>query len=174
MQKTLAVVNEQNLVAHPKTSTTAFRTFAWELLSDCETRKLKPVKSSMSHNWRLILYDHLLPLIGEIPLANVGNRTMKSLVERLSAKKSKFAPATIRNICLVAKLVQSSARDEDGNQLYPMKWNRKFIDAPEVENVAAVAPTSAMICWAESTPRPGTSVSRFTASWCWLSKLAVS
>ena len=30
--------------------------------------------------------------------------------------------------------------------------------------VAAVAPTSAMICYAESTPRPGTSASRSTAS----------
>ena len=31
-------------------------------------------------------------------------------------------------------------------------------------NVAAVAPTSAMICCAESTPNPGTSASRWTAS----------
>ena len=34
--------------------------------------------------------------------------------------------------------------------------------------VAAVGPTSAMICCAESTPRPGTSASRWTASWCWM------
>jgi hypothetical protein len=40
--------------------------------------------------------------------------------------------------------------------------------------VAAVGPTSAMICCAESTPRPGTSASRSTASWCWLSRLAIS
>ena len=39
-------------------------------------------------------------------------------------------------------------------------------------NVDGVAPTSAMICWAESTLRPGTSVSRFAASWYWLSRLA--
>ena len=32
-------------------------------------------------------------------------------------------------------------------------------------NVAAVAPTSAMICCAESTPSPGTSARRCTASW---------
>ena len=25
-----------------------------------------------------------------------------------------------------------------------------------------------MICCAESTPRPGTSASRWTASWCWM------
>jgi transposase len=35
--------------------------------------------------------------------------------------------------------------------------------------VAALAPTSAMICCAELTPRPGTAARRWTASWCWLS-----
>lgn len=34
-------------------------------------------------------------------------------------------------------------------------------------NVAAVPPTSAMICCAESTPKPGTAASRWTASWWW-------
>ena len=28
--------------------------------------------------------------------------------------------------------------------------------------------------WVESTPRPGTSASRSTASWCWLNRLAIS
>src|SRR5215831_8265063 len=40
--------------------------------------------------------------------------------------------------------------------------------------VAAVGPTSAMIWVAESAPRPGTSASRSTASWCWRSRLAIS
>src|SRR5256885_8914068 len=40
--------------------------------------------------------------------------------------------------------------------------------------VAAVAPTSAMICCAESTPRPGTSASRSTASCCRRSRFAIS
>jgi hypothetical protein len=40
--------------------------------------------------------------------------------------------------------------------------------------VAAVGPTSAMICCAESTPRPGISARRSTASWCGLSRLAIS
>ena len=33
-----------------------------------------------------------------------------------------------------------------------------------------MGPTSAIICCAESTPRPGTSASRSTASWYWLSR----
>jgi hypothetical protein len=35
------------------------------------------------------------------------------------------------------------------------------------------APTSAMICCAESTPRPGISDSRWTDSGCWLSRAAI-
>src|SRR6516162_3271290 len=42
------------------------------------------------------------------------------------------------------------------------------------EKLATVGPTSAMICCAESTPRPGTSASRFTASSCGRSRLAIS
>ena len=41
-------------------------------------------------------------------------------------------------------------------------------------NVAAPAPTSAMICCAESTPRPGISAKWTTASWCRLSRLGNS
>src|SRR4029077_4732851 len=41
-------------------------------------------------------------------------------------------------------------------------------------NVAAAGPTSAMICCAESTAKPGTSASRSTASWCGWSKVASS
>ena len=39
--------------------------------------------------------------------------------------------------------------------------------------VAAVAPTSAIICCAESTPRLGTTASRRTASSCWRSRFAI-
>jgi len=131
MQQTLAEVNE-HVTIRPQTNTTTFRTCAEQWLSDCMTRKLKPIKPSVSHNWRCILDNHLLDAIGDLPLSSVGNKTMKSLVERLANKK--LAPATIRNITLVVKLVRSSAEDEDGNQLYPMKWNRRFIDMPEVDS----------------------------------------
>jgi integrase len=131
MQAALATVNEHP-VAPPKTSTTTFRTFAEHWIEDCEQRKQKPIKPSVSHNWRCILDNHLYEPIGDLPLASVGNKTMRSLVERLAKKK--LAPSTIRNICLVVKLVVASVTDEDGNRVHLREWNRKFIDAPEVEN----------------------------------------
>jgi integrase len=130
MQLTLAAVN-QNPVAQPQQSPITFREHAKQWISDCETRKLDPIKASVLHNWRLILANHLLDDIGDLPLASVGNKTMKSLVERL-AKKG-LAPATIRNICLVVKLVRSSVTDDEGTELFPIKWNKKIIDAPKVD-----------------------------------------
>ena len=56
---------------------------------------------------------------------------MRSVVERLAKKK--LAPKTIQNICLVIKLVKASAIDDDGNELFPVKWNSRFIDAPIVD-----------------------------------------
>jgi integrase len=129
MQSELATTN-QNLTSLPRTTTT-FRIFANQWITDCETRKQRPIKASVSHNWRCILKNHVLPLIGEVPLSDVGNRTMRSVVERLAAKK--LSPATIRNITLVIKLVRSSAIDDDGNELFPLKWNSRFIDMPIVD-----------------------------------------
>jgi integrase len=130
MQAELAIVN-QNVTINRRPTSTTFRVAAKQWITDCETRKQKPLKASVSHNWKCILQNHLNPLIGELPLSDVGNRTMRSVVEKLSAKK--LSPATIRNICLVVKLVVASAIDDDGNGLFPMKWNRRFIDAPQVD-----------------------------------------
>ena len=137
MQSELAAVN-QNLTACPRTTTT-FRVFAKRWIEGCEQRKQRPIKSSVAHDWRSILRNHLNPLIGELPLSDVGNRTMRSVVERLAAKK--LSPATIRNITLVIKLVKTSAIDDDGNELFPMKWNSRFIDMPIVDATKQRKPT---------------------------------
>ena len=44
-----------------------------------------------------------------------------------------LSPASIRNICLVVKLVEAGAVDENGDELYPTKWNADFIDAPVID-----------------------------------------
>jgi len=138
MQAELTPIN-QNLTVNPRITSITFRVAAKQWISECETRKQKPIKASVSYNWRGILGNHLYPLIGELSLADVGNRTMRSVVEKLSAKK--LSPATIRNIGLVVKLVVASAIDDDGNSLFPMKWNRRFIDAPQVDETKQRKPS---------------------------------
>lgn len=131
MQSEMAAVNS-NLIVRPQQSTQTFRQRAMQWITDCEQRKAKPLKPAVSNNWRGVLKNHLLPLIGEIPLCDIGNRTLRSIVERLSKKK--LSPSTMQNILLVAKLTVSSHVDEDGNQLNPRKWNSRYIDAPPVNS----------------------------------------
>jgi integrase len=131
MQSEMAAVNS-HITVRPQQSPQTFRQRAMQWITDCEQRKQKPLKPSVSNNWRGILKNHLLPLIGEIPLCDVGNKTMRSVVERLSKKK--LAPTTMQNILLVAKLTVASDVDDDGNQLNPRKWNSRYIDAPPVNS----------------------------------------
>jgi integrase len=129
MQAELAVINK-HVTINPTITSTTFRIAAREWLRDCQSRKQRPVKPSVLHNWDCILRNHLNPLVGELPLSDVGNRTLRSVVEDLSAKK--LSPATIRNVTLVLKLVVSSVVDQDGNVVHVRKWNRRFVDAPAV------------------------------------------
>lgn len=47
--------------------------------------------------------------------------------------KSGLSPKTIENYILVPKMVVTSVVDEDGNQVYPRKWDHEFVDMPIVE-----------------------------------------
>ena len=77
-------------------------------------------------------------------------------VGRLVENATHVAVAFRRSVAVVHAPLSSSPGQA------PTQEERHFADG----NVAAVGPTSAMICCAESTPRPGTSASRVTASWC--------
>ena len=47
--------------------------------------------------------------------------------------EASFAPKTISNYAQVVKMVIASAiGSDDGEELYPRKWNREFIDLPDV------------------------------------------
>jgi hypothetical protein len=61
----------------------------------------------------------------------VNNGVLKKLVT-VMAKKG-LSPKTIENYIQVPKMVVASVVDEDGNQVYPRKWNHDFIDMPIVE-----------------------------------------
>lgn len=132
MDKVLAEINNNPVL--PLQSTLTFRYFAEKWIEDCETGE-QPVKPSVLVIWRGILANHLNPLIGDLPLAEVGNGTLKSVVKQLhhtTQPEKKLLPATIRNILMIAKLVVASAVDGDGNRLFLRAWNRKFIGAPRV------------------------------------------
>jgi hypothetical protein len=62
-------------------------------------------------------------------LADVTNRTVKELVEKMIVK---LAASSIRDYVNIVKAVVASAIDENGEQLFPRKWNDEYVDAPLV------------------------------------------
>ncbi len=128
MQEELVLVN--NSTARPR-STLTFREAAKLWITDCEKRTRRPVKPSVIVNWESILRNHVLPVLGELTLSEVGNLAMKGLVKVLVKKK--LSPMSVKNITQTIKLVKASAVDENGDELYPTKWNHAFIDMPVVD-----------------------------------------
>jgi integrase len=101
-------------------------------------RKRSPTKARTIDIYRSYWENWIRPQIGSIPVADVENGTMRKLVAHLAA--AGLGPSTIAGIQQVVKGIVSSALDENGNELYPRKWNGEFIDAPIVDPKAQKAP----------------------------------
>ena len=110
----------------------------WWIIS-LPTRKRRPVKSATISGWRDALNAWLLPHLGGKLLAEVSNKTVRELVEKMST--AELSAKTIVNYVLVVKLVLASAVDEEGEQIYPRKWNHDFIQLPVVRKDKQRRPT---------------------------------
>jgi len=100
------------------------RAAAW--LEEAQKRKRKPAKDKTISCWRSIINKWLGPSVGSMPLVSVDNLVMKQLVAKLHADGQ--SPNSIRNITNVVKWVVASAVNEQGEELFPRKWNHEFID----------------------------------------------
>ena len=99
-------------------------------LRESEKRKRNPVKPATLDGWRRILSNHLNPAIGDMPLANIENGTLKMVVGKLYEKQ--LSPQTIVTYANLLKMVVNSAVDENGNQLFARRWNNDFADLPVI------------------------------------------
>lgn len=90
--------------------------------------------------YRSILDSRILPVIGGTDLAEVDNKTVKSLVGRLA--EANLSPATIGLAVTLTKQIVKSAVDGRGNPLYPVVWNGDYIKAPEIDPASQKAPTA--------------------------------
>jgi integrase len=93
--------------------------------------KNDPISTNTAYTWRTTLDKWLLPNIGGMLLADVKNKTLRDLVEAMV--KGGLAPKSIDNYIGLVKLVVASAVDDEGEQIYPRKWNADFINAPKVK-----------------------------------------
>ena len=108
-----------------------FQEQAQRWLELLRTRKRKPVAPSTIEDWGRTLKNWINPEIGDCAVSDVNNAVLKKLVAKMS--KRGLSAKTIENYVQVPKMVVASVTDDDGNQLYPRKWNHDFIDMPVVE-----------------------------------------
>jgi hypothetical protein len=109
-----------------------FREQAAWWLNHIRRRKRKPIANATLELWKGCLNNWINPNIGDLPLSEVNNAVLKTLVAKMS--EAGLSPKTISdNYVPVVKMVVASAVDEQGDQLYPRKWNHEFIDLPVVE-----------------------------------------
>jgi integrase len=124
-------VNDETQFVETNVGTT-FREQAKWFLSYLVKRKRRPAKPATVANWQCCTDKWLNPNIGDLPLASINNGTVKTLVARMHA--ANLSPQTMTTYVNLVKLVVSSAIDDNGDELFPRKWNNEFIDLPVIEN----------------------------------------
>ena len=126
-----SVEHFSNVVQHQKKDSVTFKLQASRWLEHLRKRKRKPVEPGTIDEWDRILNKEINPEIGDCPIANVNNGVLKKLVTLMADKG--MSGKTIENYLQVPKMVVASVVDDDGNQVYPRKWNHEFMDVPLVE-----------------------------------------
>lgn len=123
-------VNSKEVFHQNTAPANTFRQQADSWIASLLSRKRRPVKPATISGWRDALNAWLLPHLGEKLLAEVSNKTVRELVEKMSV--ANLSAKTIVNYVQVVKLVIASAVDEEGQEIHPRKWNHDFIQLPVV------------------------------------------
>jgi integrase len=132
-------INTKEYFNHNAAPAVMFGEQAERWLAYMATRRRKPVKPATIARWRYSLDNWLLPNLADKPLADVTNSVLRDLIGKLT--HAGLAPASIIGHVQVVKLVVASAVDDEGEQLYPHKWNHDFIELPIVRKEEQHRPT---------------------------------
>jgi integrase len=103
-----------------------------------QSRRRNPVRPATARIYQSYLDAHVVPYLGEMPLNTIENGVAKDFVAHLNSLS--LAPSTINSIFNLVTAVVASAMDENGNERFPRRWNRDFIDLPIVNKADADAP----------------------------------
>jgi integrase len=122
---------------NPKAVVT-FRERGNAMLREVAKRNRKPIASRTLAKWRSSLDTWLIPGLGDLPLSEVNNATVKPLIAEMTKA---LKPGTVQDHLTLIKLVVASAVNSEGEQLYPVKWNHDFMDVPVVNKREVNAPS---------------------------------
>jgi hypothetical protein len=113
------------------TSSVTFRDQGEVWLKSLSNRKRNPLEQSTIDTWRYALDKWIYSFFEGRLLADTNNRAMKELVEKMAPKLS---AQSIRHYTNIVKGIVSSAIDDNGEEIFPRKWNDEYIDAPMIVN----------------------------------------
>jgi integrase len=108
-------------------------------LAAMRSRKRKPVAGSTLETWECCLHKWLNPALGDLPISEVNNSTVKRLVAAMS--EGGLSAKSINNYVQVVKMIVASVVDGEGEEIYPRKWNHVFIDMPVVDKTKQNTPS---------------------------------
>jgi len=123
--------NSEKKFYQTESSGLTFREQSQVWLTSVSNRKRRPVKAHTLTSWR----SHLVWLnskIADMPLSAINNGVMRNLVTEMH--EAGFKPKTMLNYLQVVKAVVASLMNDDGEPVFPRKWNHDFIDVPVVKN----------------------------------------
>jgi integrase len=107
---------------------TTFREQAKKYIRWVQTRDREPIKDASSVE--AALNKWIPPEIGDLPLADVHNITVKPLVDKM--KKSLSARTVNKYVEYVGQIVASLKDGRTGEPIHPRKWDRSVMDLPVV------------------------------------------
>jgi integrase len=118
------------------TLSTTFKQQARSWIEGVQERKRKPVKRHTVSFWNTAL-NYVNTLIGDTPLSAVNNKLVRDhvvsvMTSELKEGASRFSAKTISHYVGVVKMVVASAKDENGEAVYPVTWDHDFMDLPEI------------------------------------------
>jgi integrase len=108
-----------------------FREQADKWLADLTTRKRKPVSPATLRAFGSYV-RRLTPIIGDMPLADINNGTLKQLVQRLHEEEKLSAKSIHELVVVVKQVVASPVDQETGEPIFKREWSARFIDCPTV------------------------------------------
>ena len=114
-----------------------FRDQAKVYLNWAITRDREPIKDASSVE--AALNKWILPAIGDMPLANVNNITVKPLVGKM--KKSLSARSVNKYVEYIQQVVASVKDGETGEPIHRRKWDSTVMDLPVVNQKEQRRPT---------------------------------
>jgi integrase len=108
-------------------------------LHQLQNRRRKPIRQSYAVTIQGALDKWILPAIGNVPLGNVDNLSVKPLIERMTS--SGLKPRTVNKYIEHVKQVVESLKGPNGEPIHNRKWDAETMDLPVVEHAEQKRPS---------------------------------